>query len=467
MTETEKNIRILIVDDNKITVENVTRLLSFESDLEVIASASNGREGVELAAELKPDIILMDINMPDMDGIEACQHITRISPTSRVMMMSVQADMAYFKKAMNAGAREFLTKPFDLDDLIQTVRKVHEADPTSVELSAMMKTTSDDVSSSNPQQHELRRGVLVAVFSPKGGVGCSTIAASMAVALRNHRQADVLLVDGDILFGDLGAMLDLQPAHHVVDILKSDPDDMDLVKQMVTNHESGIHLLAAPDTPALAELVPVDGYISLLESLREVHDYIIVDLGTKQPDMVRRILDMADRVIMVINPDVMSIKNIHLFLSIGDYRDYSFIKLIPVLNRFDPSWGITPEAIGRAIGRPVTMVIPEDEQASLLAVNRGKPVLLNSPRSPMVREIKSLVREMPDRRQLAQELADGSLLKETKKSRPSLASPTNYDDQEDESDKELDFAGRILNKLIELVERIKMSHWIQSLGGHA
>jgi hypothetical protein len=85
----------------------------------------------------------------------------------------------------------------------------------------------------------------------------------------------------------------------------------------------------------------------------------------------------------------------------------------------------------------------------------------------MVREIKSLVREMPDRRQLAQELADGSLLKETKKSRPSLASPINYDDQEDESDKELDFAGRILNKLIELVERIKMSHWIQSLGGHA
>lgn len=458
MKEDGKTIRILIVDDNKATIDNVTRLLSFESDLEVIASARNGREGVELAAEVKPDIVLMDINMPDMDGIEACQRIGQVSPASRVMMMSVQGDMAYFKRAMNAGAREFLTKPFDFDDLIATVRRVYQADPLPGEITSGAKSTAPTNGKGLDHSQPETRGVLISVFGPKGGVGCSTIAASMAVALHKKRQADVLLVDGDILFGDMGALLDLQPKHHIVDILKSDPEDMDLVKQMQADHDSGIHLLAAPPSPELAELVPVEAYLTLLKSLREVHDYIVIDLGTVHSDMVRRVLDLSDRIILVINPDVMSIKNLHLFLSMGDYRYYSFKKVVPVLNRFDPAWGITPEAIGRAIGRPITMVIPDDEQAALMAVNRGKPVLLSAPHSPMSRELLSLVKDMPDRDQLAVELAGGVPLP-----RVETSQPDSYEFNQEEA-LEPTLTGRIVQKLSELLDRFHLSRWIQFPG---
>ena len=107
-------IKILLVDDIAETRESIKKLLAFESDFKVVGSASNGREGVELAKELRPDIIIMDINMPDMDGLEAASLVTKAVPTAGVIMMSVQNDSDYLNKAMLAGARFFLSKPVNI-----------------------------------------------------------------------------------------------------------------------------------------------------------------------------------------------------------------------------------------------------------------------------------------------------------------------------------------------------------------
>ena len=80
------NIRVLIVDDLPETRENVRKLLQFESDVEVIGQAGTGEEAVEMAKELQPDIILMDINMPGIDGIGASQKITEIVPTAQIII---------------------------------------------------------------------------------------------------------------------------------------------------------------------------------------------------------------------------------------------------------------------------------------------------------------------------------------------------------------------------------------------
>src|SRR3954453_7985508 len=85
-------IKVLIVDDIPETRENLKKLLAFESDIEVIGTASTGREGLDMAKELIPDIILMDINMPDMDGISATELITKAVPQASVVMMSVQSE---------------------------------------------------------------------------------------------------------------------------------------------------------------------------------------------------------------------------------------------------------------------------------------------------------------------------------------------------------------------------------------
>ena len=85
-------IRVLIVDDITETRENIKKLVYFEDDIEVIGMASNGNEGIELAGRLEPDVVLMDINMPGMDGIAASQAISVKHPNVQVIMMSVQSE---------------------------------------------------------------------------------------------------------------------------------------------------------------------------------------------------------------------------------------------------------------------------------------------------------------------------------------------------------------------------------------
>src|SRR5690349_4418213 len=117
-------IRVLIVDDIPETRDHLSKLLGFEGDIDVVGSASSGLEALRLAGELHPDIVLMDINMPDMDGIATTEQLSRDNPTASIIMMSVQGEADYLRRSMLAGAREFLVKPFSSDELTASIRGV-------------------------------------------------------------------------------------------------------------------------------------------------------------------------------------------------------------------------------------------------------------------------------------------------------------------------------------------------------
>src|ERR671937_2501130 len=119
-------IKVLIVDDIPSTLDNLQKLLSFEPDITVVATAVNGKEGVEQAKKLAPDIVLMDVNMPIMDGIQATETLAQEAPNSPVIIMSVQGERDYLRRAMQSGAREFLIKPFSGDELIASIRRVYQ-----------------------------------------------------------------------------------------------------------------------------------------------------------------------------------------------------------------------------------------------------------------------------------------------------------------------------------------------------
>ena len=122
-----KLIRILIVDDDTETLKSLETLLALEPDFKVIGTASNGNHAVYLAKLLRPDITLMDINMPELDGLTATNRIVKNDPEARVITMSVQNDADYMQRAMLAGARFFLSKPMNMDDLYRTIRNVYES----------------------------------------------------------------------------------------------------------------------------------------------------------------------------------------------------------------------------------------------------------------------------------------------------------------------------------------------------
>jgi NarL family two-component system response regulator LiaR len=127
---TTQPIRILIVDDHAIVRKGIHALLSKEQGMQVVGEATNGEEGVAQAQALKPDVVLMDLVMPKLDGIEATRHITTHVPGARVLVLtSFAADDKVFP-AIKAGALGYLLKDSGPDELIQAIRQVYRGEPT-------------------------------------------------------------------------------------------------------------------------------------------------------------------------------------------------------------------------------------------------------------------------------------------------------------------------------------------------
>jgi NarL family two-component system response regulator LiaR len=126
----KKPIRLLIADDHHIVRKGIKVLLATEKDMQVVGEAENGAEAVEKAAALEPDVILMDIVMPEMDGIEATRKITAARPESRILVLtSFAADDKVFP-AVKAGALGYLLKDSTPEQLLEAIRQVHRGEPS-------------------------------------------------------------------------------------------------------------------------------------------------------------------------------------------------------------------------------------------------------------------------------------------------------------------------------------------------
>lgn len=118
------SVRILLADDHTIVRNGLRVLLERQPDFEVVGEAGNGREAIDLAQQQSPDIVIMDIAMPTMNGIEAAARITANLPKTAVVVLSMHADESYILRALKAGARGYLLKDSAETDLIQAVRAV-------------------------------------------------------------------------------------------------------------------------------------------------------------------------------------------------------------------------------------------------------------------------------------------------------------------------------------------------------
>jgi NarL family two-component system response regulator LiaR len=123
-------IRLLIADDHGIVRKGIKALLATEKDMQVVGEAENGAEAVQKAATLRPDVVLMDLVMPEMDGIEATRRITAEQPETRILVLtSFAADDKVFP-AVKAGALGYLLKDSTPDQLLEAIRQVHRGEPS-------------------------------------------------------------------------------------------------------------------------------------------------------------------------------------------------------------------------------------------------------------------------------------------------------------------------------------------------
>jgi YesN/AraC family two-component response regulator len=122
----KRKMRVLIADDVQETRRNTRLMLATIDDLEVVAIASNGLQAVQLAKEHHPDIVFLDINMPEMDGLTAYSEIAKIYPETGCIIISAEQDTATLRTAISIGVQEYLIKPFTVDELEAAVARVHE-----------------------------------------------------------------------------------------------------------------------------------------------------------------------------------------------------------------------------------------------------------------------------------------------------------------------------------------------------
>jgi pilus assembly protein CpaE len=377
-------ITILLVDDIPETRENIKKLLAFEPDFKVVGSVGTGREGVDSAKELRPNIIIMDINMPDMDGIQATTLITEAVPTAAVIMMSVQNDPDYLRRAMLAGARNFLTKPILPDELYNTIRTVHARNkPIAAQYRAL-----EEVGPLNLRQEMKdsdagdRAGNIIVVYSPQGGVGCTTIATNLASGLMKEG-VRVLLVDADLQFGDIGVFLNLQAQTTIVDLAGSVDDlDTELFDNIVVTHDSGLKVLMGPARPEYAEVIQGNpgAVAQILEKIRTHYDFIVVDTGRHLDETLLALFDVASRIVLLATPTLASVKNVRFVLDLFDQLSYPADKSALVLNRVptdrnQQKFTISSDKIERFLKRPVEAAIPNDELTVLSSISRGVPVV--------------------------------------------------------------------------------------------
>jgi DNA-binding NarL/FixJ family response regulator len=119
-----KKIRILLADDHVMVRQGFRMILAAQPDMEIVGEAGNGREALELAEKLQPDVVVMDVAMPELNGIEATRRLAASSPRTRVLALSMYKDSVYVREILRAGARGYLLKDAIDRDLLAAVRAV-------------------------------------------------------------------------------------------------------------------------------------------------------------------------------------------------------------------------------------------------------------------------------------------------------------------------------------------------------
>jgi len=376
-----EKIKVLIVDDITETRENINRLLQFEEDIQVVGEGANGEQAIKKTQQLLPDVILMDINMPIMDGIIATEKITLNYPNAAVILVSVQGEAEYLKKAMMAGAREYLVKPFSADELVDTIRRAYQLE--KIRLGRFEGTNKFG-------KNEETKPQVITVFGTKGGVGKTTLSVNIAAQLAKKNKKKVVLVDLDLQFGDVAVFLNVTPKKSIAELAQERGElNIDLVESYLIPHISGVKILPAPMRPEYSELITPDHVLEILTILRQHYDYVIIDTPPFFLETNLSALDMSNQVLLIMTLDLPTVKNMKLSLELLDSLHHKG-KTKLILNRASEDLGIKPSDVENSLDFLIAQQIPSDGRLVVNSVNRGIPFVLSNSTSKVSKAVDQI-----------------------------------------------------------------------------
>ena len=371
-------IRIMIVDDNLAMRENLRKLLELEVDVDVVAEATTGEDAIKKAKAIMPDVILMDINLPGMDGIATTEIIVNQVPRSLIVIISVQGEQEYFRRAMLAGAKDYLVKPCQGDELLRCIRNIYQREQKKGD-------------SPIPVLSKTVLGKVITIFSTKGGVGKTTIAANVATALSVNKGSKVGILDLDLQFGDIAVFLNLVPQKTITDLmLKIDILDQKLLDKYMTSYKENMKVLAAPLRPEQADDLSAEGILAVINEMRKHYDYLIIDTATGFNDLLFNIFDVSDLILVTTSQDFPALKNTVIGLETLDSLKYPKEKIKVLLNRANDFGGISISNAEELLKRDILSYLPSSGKVAVTSANQGVPFMIDQPDALIAKGIKKV-----------------------------------------------------------------------------
>lgn len=357
------NIRLFIVDDSEETRGLVRRYIEIGEEFQVVGEAGSGKEALEKLRVTDTDIVLMDINMPNGNGLETTEEISKKYPHIVVVIMSVQREAEYLKKAMLSGAREYIIKPFNMDSLTLTINSAYN---TEMERRRLLGAT---------KEKEDKKGTITTFYSSKGGVGKSLIASNYAVMTAKLKKEKTILVDMDLLFGDIGLLLDAKSRQNIFTLIEEgEKIDEELIKKHISSYKENLDLLLSPSSPELAEVVKGSHVEELLMVLRSLYDHVVIDTTNDFSETTIMALDLSNKIYYISTPDLLSIKNTKVGLEVMNSLSYKEGKISVMINQDGMYGGLDKAEIKKILSYEIGVFVPQDIKTVGESISSGEPI---------------------------------------------------------------------------------------------
>ena len=282
---------------------------------------------------------------------------------------------------LEAGTDDVITKPFDQTEL--------EARIEALSLRAQ-RSHATGHATPNTIGGDGRRAIVV--FSPKGGVGTTTIATNLAVLAAERKPGGVLLIDLDLAFGQVASHLNIQPKQTLVELVRDDAAlrDTELFRTYTVHHSSGIQVLAAPTTPGFSLLVGAEQLETIMARASEAYEIVIVDAGALLDERMLAVFSRADTVVVPVLPEIPALNAVRLLLEQLSETGSMGASTLFVLNNAFARELLRRSDVESALGASISVDLPYDPISYLKAVNEGNPVVRGAPRSQAATGLRDL-----------------------------------------------------------------------------
>jgi pilus assembly protein CpaE len=378
----------VIVDHDATSAEQLGRALGGEAP--VLPSIDGLLRHLEQNAHEDVAVLAPSVDVHVAFELAESMRVTR--PTLGIILVRRRFDTALLAEAMRSGIREVVAD-HDAAALVVAVRRAQEV---------ARKIREREGAEAAGDGH--RYGRVLTVFSAKGGCGKTTVATNLGAVLAGDGRRQVCILDLDLAFGDVAIALQLFPAHTIADAVPlAGTLDERGVSALLTQHSPGLTTLVAPVEPGTAESVPATLVGELLQVLRSMFDFVIVDTPPAFTDHVLAALDVSDQVLLLATLDIPALKNLKLTLETLELLNFPQERLRVVLNRADSKVGLSLSEVEKTLHVPISVQVPSS-RAVPASINRGVPIVLDEPNH----SVSQSLRQFAERDVLAAAAGRGS-----------------------------------------------------------